>query len=228
MKNFFNENMRLFLGVIIGALASSITAYAVTSYSSNQVRYTSDRSVLAVNDVNSALDELYLSTTLGVPTGTILPLMRTNAPSGYLKCDGAVYNIADYKNLADAIKADFGSYNYFGGNGTTTFAVPNLQGEFLRGTGTNGHTNQGNGANVGVHQDGTLVDTSTTAESWSTSNIGHIVSGTDIKSSRNADGIVKTGVAYNFNKTSSARTTSNNSLMLVKPTNTSVLYVIKY
>ena len=42
------------------------------------------------------------------------------------------------------------------GDGVTTFKVPNLLGEFLRGTGTNSYTNQGSGANVGVHQDNGL------------------------------------------------------------------------
>ena len=89
------------------------------------------------------------------PLGTIIAFMGMTAPSDFLACDGTVYNIADYEELSDFIELQFGSANYFGGNGTTTFAVPDLRGEFLRGTGTNGHSNQGNGSSVGVHQDGT-------------------------------------------------------------------------
>lgn len=89
------------------------------------------------------------------PTGTIISFMGVYAPQGYLKCDGTVYNIADYQRLADFFKAQFGSANKFGGDGTTTFAVPSLGGEFLRGAGTNSHANQGSGANVGIHQDAT-------------------------------------------------------------------------
>lgn len=89
------------------------------------------------------------------PIGTVLALMGLTAPYGYLICDGTTYQIEDYPELADYFADQFGSVNKFGGNGTTTFAVPDLRGEFLRGTGTNSHANQGNGANVGVHQDGT-------------------------------------------------------------------------
>ena len=71
-----------------------------------------------------------------------------------MKCDGKVYNIEDYKTLADQIKKGFGKYDYWGGNGETTFAVPDLRGEFLRGTGT-ASRNTGNGATLGTHQNAT-------------------------------------------------------------------------
>ncbi|MBR4877060.1 MAG: tail fiber protein [Rhodocyclaceae bacterium] len=83
--------------------------------------------------------------------------MGTAAPANYLVCDGSIHNIADYPDLAAHFAATFGAANRFGGDGATTFAVPNLQGEFLRGAGTNGHPNQGNGAAVGEHQDATFI-----------------------------------------------------------------------
>lgn len=89
--------------------------------------------------------------------GTVISYMGTTPPMNYLACDGTVYNIEDYQELADYINTHFGSKNFFGGNGTTTFAVPDLRGEFLRGTGTNSRTYQGNGANVGVHQDASAI-----------------------------------------------------------------------
>ena len=88
------------------------------------------------------------------PIGTIISYMGVTAPQDYLACDGSTYNISAYPDLADFIESQFGSKNKFGGDGTTTFAVPDLRGEFLRGTGTNSHTDQGDGANVGTHQDG--------------------------------------------------------------------------
>ena len=91
------------------------------------------------------------------PVGTVISFMGVNPPQDYLACDGTVYNIANYPQLAKFFEDQFGSKNYFGGNGTTTFAVPDLRGEFLRGTGTNGHPNQGNGGNVGAHQNSTKV-----------------------------------------------------------------------
>lgn len=99
------------------------------------------------------------------PVGTVISVMGVNAPANYLKCDGTVYNIVDYPELANYFYQQFGTKSKFGGNGTTTFAVPDLRGEFLRGTGTNGHTisiggetvSCGNGENVGTHQNPTLV-----------------------------------------------------------------------
>lgn len=90
-----------------------------------------------------------------MPLGTVINFMGTTAPDYYLACDGTIYNILEYSALANFFEEQFGSVNHFGGDGTTTFAVPDLRGEFLRGTGTNSHTNQGSGASVGVHQDGT-------------------------------------------------------------------------
>ena len=89
------------------------------------------------------------------PVGAVIAIMGNSAPANYLACDGQIVNIADYPELASYFNVQFGSSNYFGGNGTTTFGIPDLRGEFLRGTGTNSHTNQGNGAAVGVHQNGT-------------------------------------------------------------------------
>ncbi len=85
------------------------------------------------------------------PVGTIISYMGMTAPSGYLACDGAQHPMADYPVLAEHFKAQFGSANYFGGDGAETFAVPDLRGEFLRGTGTAAR-NTGTGSEVGAHQ----------------------------------------------------------------------------
>lgn len=58
----------------------------------------------------------------------------------------------DYPDLADHLTSQFTGYGQVGG---TTFTVPDLRGEFLRGSGTNSHANQGSGGSVGEHQDGT-------------------------------------------------------------------------
>ena len=154
--------------------------------------------------------------------------MGNNAPDGYLKCDGTEYKINDYKNLAEQIKKEFGSYNYFGGDGTITFAVSNLQGEFLRGTGTNSHTNQGDGTNVGVHQNGTQIPyffsygIENASDAWiSIPGIGTSISDTDTVSG-NINRIIfgQSGGRYINGQT--------NTYFSIRPTNTSVLYCIKY
>jgi len=108
------------------------------------------------------------------PIGTVISVMGNHAPLNYLICDGTVYNIADYSELASYFNQEFGSINFFGGNGTTTFAVPDLRGEFLRGTGTNSHAHGGTGLAVGVHQQATLypyigINTQQTKTVWTNS-----------------------------------------------------------
>lgn len=162
------------------------------------------------------------------PIGTIISYMGTTAPQDYLICDGTTYNIADYKQLADFFAAQFGSANFFGGDGITTFKVPDLRGEFLRGSGTNSHANQGNGQNVGVHQDGTMhpyeyvTSTGTGAFRGYTNNDGAVVSDKQ-------DSLYT--VAGNGQSTETRNapgtTFSGNSVFTSRPTNTSVLYCIK-
>ncbi len=94
------------------------------------------------------------------PIGTIISFMGQQPPTTYLRCDGGQYVIADYQELADFIVVNFGVVNHFGGDGERYFAVPDLRGEFLRGTGANGRVSlfgitQGSGASVGAHQDAT-------------------------------------------------------------------------
>jgi hypothetical protein len=67
------------------------------------------------------------------PVGNIISFMGTKAPNGYLVCDGTELEISKYAKLAAHFEEQFGTKNHFGGNGTTTFAVPDLRNEFLRG-----------------------------------------------------------------------------------------------
>lgn len=59
------------------------------------------------------------------PVGSILSYLGEKVPKHYLKMDGAIYNISDYPHLSKHILNEFGLYNYYGGDGITTFAVPN-------------------------------------------------------------------------------------------------------
>ena len=158
------------------------------------------------------------------PIGAIIPYMGTTAPSGYLACDGGVYSISLYPLLAGFFETQFGSINYFGGDGTTTFAVPNLQGEFIRGAGTNSHSNQGSGGSVGEHQDGTGTNYV---------GVGSYALFAENNDTRlyNYDSILHNSAGYNIYNRSST-TVSGGDIWsgcsyTSRPTNTSVLYIIK-
>lgn len=176
----------------------------------------------------------YVNTTQGIedtPVGHIISHMGTTAPAHYLICDGTEYNISDYPYLAQHFVDQFGSVNYFGGDGITTFSVPDLRGEFLRGTGNNSHTNQGSGDDVGIHQDATehlnlhlnqyKYITLSIDYNKNSNTIGqyNIDSNADITHSPNAVPYVNT-VSGSEDYIPSHYTS--------RPTNTSVLYCIKY
>jgi microcystin-dependent protein len=62
------------------------------------------------------------------PTGTIGYFGYTSAPTGWLKANGAAISRTTYATLFASIGTTFGS-----GDGSTTFNVPDLRGEFPRG-----------------------------------------------------------------------------------------------
>ena len=64
------------------------------------------------------------------PVGNIISRMGIIIPKHYLMCDGREYNITDYPYLAQYIIDNYGSANYFGGDGENTFAVPYLEMEY--------------------------------------------------------------------------------------------------
>lgn len=177
----------------------------------------------------------YINTTQGIedtPVGHIISHMGNKAPKHYLICDGTEYNITEYPYLAQHFKTEFGSYNYFGGDGVNTFAVPDLRGEFLRGTGENNHENQGSGVNVGEHQDATehkyyyLANygytqyAKYTSNSYSPQDVGKL------------DSVIYQNGVYlhgdDGSWMSNSEWTSIPELYTSRPTNTSVLYCIKY
>jgi microcystin-dependent protein len=60
--------------------------------------------------------------------GEVCYFARNTAPSGFLKANGALVSRSTYATLFTAMGTTFGI-----GDGATTFALPDLRGEFLRG-----------------------------------------------------------------------------------------------
>lgn len=61
-------------------------------------------------------------------TGAIQYFAMNTAPTGWLKANGAAVSRTTYANLFSAIGIQYGA-----GDGSTTFNLPDLRGEFLRG-----------------------------------------------------------------------------------------------
>lgn len=157
----------------------------------------------------------------GTPVGTIIQFFGYIAPNGYLSCDGTEYLKADYPALATLL-ADLDTHystTQYVGSDNDHFKVPDLRGEFLRGTGTNGHTNEGSGANVGVHQNGTIVSgiyVDTTNRNY----LFGLHPRTDMDVSINSNG--RAWSAYG-----SSDSQNSGTVYKIRPTNTSVLMCIK-
>ena len=157
------------------------------------------------------------------PRGTVISFMGTTAPEGYLICDGTTYNIADYSDLATFFETQFGSKNFFGGDGTTTFKVPDLRNEFLRGY--HGSATDQLSGNIGVHQDPTEhLQLIYYNQKW------YLDNASSSPSYRNADKVVyhsRDGQS-GFGSYTSAYVASDNFMYTSRPTNVAVLYCIKY
>ena len=78
--------------------------------------------------VQSLLGLLMAAIPAGTPSGVVSAYAGDTAPSGWLLCNGSAVSRATYGALFAAIGTTFGA-----GNGTTTFNLPDLRGEFVRG-----------------------------------------------------------------------------------------------
>ena len=161
------------------------------------------------------------------PVGHIIAHMGLTAPKHYLICDGTEYNILDYPVLANHIFREFGSYNHFGGDGENTFCVPDLREKFLKGAKVSGINEEAGLPNItgeikirGVYSP--FADNALFTHKYTTE-----VSGTGLNSGgswRCSQGLGQQIYTLNASKYNPIYGNSET----VTPTNTSVLYCIKY
>ena len=71
---------------------------------------------------------LSFTTVQGVPSGSVFCMAVATVPSGYLECNGAEISRTTFAALFAVIGTAYGT-----GNTTTTFNIPDLRGEFVRG-----------------------------------------------------------------------------------------------
>ena len=105
-----------------------------------------------------------------VPVGTLIDYGGVSAPTGFLVCNGSLVSRTTYATLFSAIGTVWGA-----GNGSTTFAIPNLQGRFAIGSDSSRAVGDlGGTENVALtsgqipahtHSDGTLTTTTVSSHS---------------------------------------------------------------
>lgn len=161
-----------------------------------------------------------------IPLGTLIPHYGETAPDFFLACDGTAYNKADYPELAKHLLSLTNNTPYIVDGDNTKFKVPDLRGEFIRGTGTNSHANQGKGASVGVHQDATQH---VRLGGGSSNNLYMYPNNVTWLNETNADSTSAKGTNTIRKATLSNDSSQENATYYMsRPTNTSVLFCIAY
>ena len=102
---------------------------------------------------------LSFTTVQGVPSGAVFCLAVSAVPADYLECNGAAVSRTTYAALFAVISTTYGA-----GNGSTTFNLPDLRGEFVRGwdhgrgidSGRSIANSQGGQNEAHTHGDGSL------------------------------------------------------------------------
>ena len=100
----------------------------------------------------------------GVPTGAVFCVAVATIPTGYLECNGAAVNRTTYAALFSFIGTQYGA-----GNGSTTFNLPDLRGEFVRGFDNGRGVDSGRG--IGSSQGGQNLSHDHDADASATSNV---------------------------------------------------------
>jgi phage-related tail fiber protein len=112
-------------GIILGTL--SINESSGISQGSLAINNTTGISVgsVTVNNANGA--SLVTADAAPFLVGQVCFFAMNSTPAGFLKCNGAAVSRTTYSALFSAIGTTYGA-----GNGSTTFTLPDLRGEFLR------------------------------------------------------------------------------------------------
>lgn len=87
----------------------------------SRANHTGTQDVATISGLQAVLDAI-------VPSGTVIHTAAAVAPTGYFAADGSAKSRTTYARLFEAIGTAYGI-----GDGSTTFNIPDLRGEFIRG-----------------------------------------------------------------------------------------------
>jgi len=113
----------------VGQRATQLTADWFNDVQENICRLIENAGIeLSKGNYTQLYDALVALSASAVPAGTMAPFAASTPPAGWLKCNGAAISRGTYGALFARIGTTWGA-----GDGTTTFNLPDLRGEFLRG-----------------------------------------------------------------------------------------------
>jgi microcystin-dependent protein len=123
LNELSQSTVALTAGTIVDADVSASAAIALSKLATGALP--TAITVASANMVTATAQAL-------LPAGAVMPFAMNSAPAGWLAADGSNVNRTTYAALFSAIGTTYGA-----GDGSTTFALPDLRGYFVRGSGTN-------------------------------------------------------------------------------------------
>lgn len=196
-------------------------------------------------DVGTAPNEIPTNALIAnqlLPPGAVLPFAGTSAPNGWLVCDGSAVSRTTYSDLYAYIGTLYGA-----GNGSTTFNLPNMDNQFVRGASNTRPVGNTESDQLGSHNhSGTTNTTGNHSHSGSTNTTGDHSHSDTGRSLGDADGSPggqgwsgshQTGPAGAHSHSLSINNNGNHSHTLninstggseTRPQNIALLYCIKY
>ena len=168
----------------------------------------------------------------GVPTGSVFCMAVVSIPSGYLECNGNAVSRSTYSALFAVIGTAYGS-----GNGSSTFNLPDLRGEFIRGVDRGRGVDSGR--NIATPQGSQNAQHNHSASSTSSVtdpghkhnlnfNMGSIISSGGafgLKDSGNADRMFTATTGISVSTSTSIGNQGGNES---RPRNVAMMYIIKF
>lgn len=150
----------------------------------------------------------------GINTGTVQAFAQATCPSGWLAADGSSVSRTTYSVLFAAISTMYGV-----GDASTTFALPDYRGYFLRGW-ANGSTIDPDKASRTDRGDGTVGDNVGTKQSYEIQSHRH----QEQRGGGTGEGMAREVSQSNYTSVYTNYTGGNET----RPININVLYCIKY
>jgi microcystin-dependent protein len=147
-----------------------------------------------------------------LPAGAVQAFAMNSAPTGWLSADGTAVSRTDYAALFTAIGTTYGV-----GDGSTTFALPDLRGIFVRGSGSQTIS--------GAAYAGTFATKQAASEvynNYSNARVPDVSNGVF-----NADATSSRSVQV-INITNASLSTVSKDYSHIRPANIALLYCIKF